>query len=247
MNMIDPSYLKRANQRAGRRWHDCMVEVSGPIVEQLSAVFALDWYTETGELLHHEMRPPAHHAEDAVLMQLVPSGPGFTTEPNMRLFASLIGSARQRLSIVSPYFVPDESLMQAITTAGYRGVEVELFVSEKADQFMVHHAQRSYYEELLRSGVRIWAYPAPAVLHSKYMTVDDKAVVFGSSNMDMRSFYLDYEITLFALGPEAVGALDVISDRYRRVSREITLESWAKRSIFERYLDNLLRLTSALQ
>lgn len=247
MNMIDSSYLKPKNLKAGRHWRDCNIELSGPIVEQLSAVFGVDWYTETGEVLQHRPQPPIDHDEDSAAMQLIPSGPGYTTAPTLRLFTSLVHSARERISIVSPYFIPDESLMLAITSAAYRGVEVELFVSEQADQFMVHHAQRSYYEELLRAGVRIWAYPKPFVLHSKYMTVDDHAAVFGSSNMDMRSFYLDYEITLFGIDPAFVADLDVLSAAYRDISPEITLEQWNTRRVPVRYLDNVLRMTSSLQ
>jgi cardiolipin synthase len=104
----------------------------------------------------------------------VPSGPGFPDESNLRLFNSLIYSAQRRLSITSPYFVPDESLLYAITTAAQRGIDVELFVGEQGDQFMVHHAQCSYSTALLRAGVKIYLYPAPFVLHSKHFSVDDE-------------------------------------------------------------------------
>lgn len=247
-NMIDASYLKRGNRRAGRLWRDCNIELSGPVVDQVDAVFAIDWYSETGELLEvgrHEPTPDV--APGATAMQLVPSGPGYTTVPNLRLFTSLVHGARERLVVVSPYFVPDEALELAITTAALRGVAVELFVSERADQFMVHHAQRSYYEELLEAGVRIWALPRPYVLHAKYMTVDDSCAVLGSSNMDMRSFYLDYEITLLGLGERFVADLDALSEHYRGLSTEITLDLWRRRSLPSRYLDNVMRLTSALQ
>ena len=123
-------------------------------------------------------------------MQLVPSGPGFPTEPNCRLFVSLIHMARERVAIASPYFVPDEALLAAITSAVYRGVRVGLFVGEEADQFLVGHAQRSYYRALLEAGVVIHLYPAPTVLHGKYLTVDDRVALLGSSNMDFRSFAL---------------------------------------------------------
>ena len=160
---------------------------------------------------------------------------------------SLIHRAQRSVSITSPYFIPDEALELAITSAALRGVSVELFVSERADQFMVHHAQRSYYEELLEAGVRIWALPKPFVLHAKYMTVDDSCAVFGSSNMDMRSFYLDYEVTLLGFGPRFVADLDDLSQHYRELSAEITLDRWRRRSLASRYLDNVMRLTSALQ
>jgi cardiolipin synthase len=104
-----------------------------------------DWYLETDEVLAEDVQPYPYDAEPGdVLCQVVPSGPGFPDENNLRLFNSLIYSAQRRLSITSPYFVPDESLLYAITTAAQRGIDVELFVGEEGDQFMVHHAQNSY-------------------------------------------------------------------------------------------------------
>lgn len=190
------------------------------------------------------------HAEDErepTVFQLIPSGPGFPTEPNLRLFTSMMYLAQRSVSIVSPYFVPDESLLAAITTAAYRGVVVELFVSEKADQFMVHHAQRSYYQGLLEAGVRVYLYPAPYVLHTKAVTVDGQFGVIGSSNMDMRSFALDYEIMLLGMGEEYTGSLNRVFADYRRLSTELDLQTWMQRPWPQRYLDNALRLTSALQ
>jgi cardiolipin synthase len=149
--------------------------------------------------------------------------------------------------LTSPYFVPDESLLEAITTAAYRGVAVELFVSEEADQFVVQHAQASYYEVLLEAGVRIWLYPKPTVLHAKHFTVDDVAGVIGSSNMDFRSFGLDYEISLLGTGRQFVADLQVVADKYRAVCRELTLAEWAARPRRERYVENVMRLMSALQ
>jgi cardiolipin synthase len=190
------------------------------------------------------------HAEDErepTVFQLIPSGPGFPTEPNLRLFTSMMYLAQRSVSIVSPYFVPDESLLAAITTAAYRGVVVELFVSEKADQFMVHHAQRSYYQGLLEAGVRVYLYPAPYVLHTKAVTVDGQFGVIGSSNMDMRSFALDYEIMLLGMGEEYTGSLNRVFADYRSLSTELDLQTWMQRPWPQRYLDNALRLTSALQ
>ena len=138
---------------------------------------------------------------------MLPSGPGYVTENNLRLFTALIYSAQRRISITSPYFVPDEPLLYAVTTAARRGVDVELFVSEVGDQFMVFHAQCSYYAALLEAGVRIYLYPAPAVLHSKYFSIDDDVAVIGSSNMDMRSFALNYEVSLMVTGGDIVAAL----------------------------------------
>lgn len=175
---------------------------------------------------------------------MVPSGPGFVAENNLRMFTTLIYSAQRRISLTSPYFVPDESLLYAVTTAARRGVEVELFVSEVSDQFMVGHAQASCYRALLEAGVRIHRYPAPYVLHAKHFTIDDDLAVIGSSNMDLRSFALNYEISLMLLGPHIVRQVAAVQDHYRSLGSELTLDEWPARL---RYLDNVFRLTSALQ
>jgi len=250
-NMIDSGYLKPKHVKAGRHWKDLNIEVTGPIVDSLSAIFAIDWYTETGEALDFESHPEVDDVETdderSGAFQLVPSGPGFPTEPNLRMFVSLMHRAQHTLSITSPYFIPEESLLSAITTAAYRGVDVELFVSEQADQFMVQHAQRSYYGMLLEAGVKIYLYPKPTVLHAKHFTVDGEISVIGSSNMDMRSFALDYEIMLLGFGASLAQDLAVIQDGYRSVSRLLTLDEWKKEPWHRRYVDNVMRLTSDLQ
>jgi cardiolipin synthase A/B len=246
-NMIDSSYLKPANIKAGRHWKDLNIKISGEIVMELEAVFAMDWYTETGEKLGAEIELVTDPDGDPVPMQLLPSGPGYLTMPNLRLFSALVQRAQHKLSLTSPYFVPDDSLLEAITTAAYRGVAVELFVSEQADQFMVGHAQASYYDALLEAGVRIYQYPKPTILHAKHFTVDDMVGIIGSSNMDYRSFGLDYEITLMSTGKEFVSDLQTISDGYRAVCHEMNLAEWRARPKGQRYVDNVMRLVSALQ
>ncbi len=250
-NLIETTYGKAKNQKEGREYVELNVRVQGPVVPELNLVFATDWYSETDELLAEELQqPPDPYVDsttDQVECQVLPSGPGFATENNLRLFTTLIYSAHRRLSITSPYFVPDESLLYAITTAAQRGVEVELFVSAEADQFMVGHAQCSYYEELLDAGVRIYLYPAPWILHSKHFSVDDQVAVIGSSNMDMRSFALNYEVVIMLTGGELVARMRATEDRYRSLSHLLTADEWRARSRSARFVDNLMRLTAALQ
>ena len=124
---------------------------------------------------------------------------------------------------------------------------MELFVSEKGDQFLVHHAQRSYYEALLEAGVRIYLYKAPFVLHAKHFTIDDEVAVLGSSNMDMRSFSLNMEVSVMLLGAETVNLMRAVESTYREVSRELTLEDWVHRPPLAKYVDNVARLTATLQ
>ncbi|WP_448850760.1 cardiolipin synthase [Corynebacterium sp. 335C] len=250
-NMIESAYQQRAHRKSVRRWVDTMVELTGEVVTELDAVFAVDWasegYDQPVQQRPTPARTPLDEGGETNLVQVVPSGPGFQTEPNLRVFNDLIYEARERLIIVSPYFVPDESMLMALTTAAHMGIDVRLHVNEKSDQFMVGHAQASYYRMLLESGVRIMRYPAPAVLHAKFMVVDDRVAAFGSSNLDMRSFGLNYEVTLLATRGSIVPRLIEIADEYDRVSTELTLEEWKRRPWPQRYLDNLFRLTSALQ
>ena len=134
-----------------------------------------------------------------------------------------------------------------MTTAARRGVEVELFVSEEGDQFMVYHAQCSYYQALLEAGVRIHLYPAPAVLHSKHFSIDDDVAVIGSSNMDMRSFALNHEVSLMLTGGGHRGALPQGRGQLPGAVPRADPGGVAERSYGQRYLDNTMRLTAALQ
>ncbi|WP_120003190.1 cardiolipin synthase [Nesterenkonia muleiensis] len=263
-NLIGSTYGSEKNHRMGRHWHDIMVELTGEIVSSLEAVFAVDWYSETGEVINiHAYRfsehlpderllPSAHGPEREVggsvnALQLIPSGPGFRTSASLRAFNSLMYTAKERLAIVSPYFVPEESLLEAMTTAAMRGVQVELYVSEQADQFMVDRAQSSYYQALLDAGVKIYMYPAPQVLHTKCFLIDQTCAVLGSSNMDMRSFGLNYEISLLATGGNVVEQIHGVIAEYQRLSTLVDPEEWPKRSVARRYSESVMRLTSALQ
>lgn len=248
-NMIDSSYNKRGNIRRGLHWKDLMVRFEGPIVAGINALFITDWYSETDELLLREAPDAGResHRPDAVDCQVVPSGPGFDGENNLRLFNSLVYAAQERVILTSPYFVPDDSMLYAITTAAQQGLDVQLFASEIGDQPIVYHAQRSYYEALLKAGVRIWLYESPTVLHAKHFTIDDQVAVIGSSNMDMRSFSLNLEISVMVRGESFVRQLREVEDSYRAVSRELTLEEWMQRPVGGRVLDNVARLSATVQ
>ncbi|MGO2051198.1 cardiolipin synthase [Glutamicibacter sp. 287] len=252
-NLIEPGYKRESSHALGREWVEMMLRVEGPLVRSLDVTFATDWWQEddTTDVLSDltEASHPLSQADQpgATLAQVLPSGPGYESENNLRLFNTLMYSATERLKITSPYFVPDDSLLYAITTAAQRGVEVELFVCEKGDQFLVHHAQQSYYQQLLQAGVRIYRYPAPKVLHTKCFTADSDVAVVGSSNMDMRSFSLNMEISVMMLGPEIVDAVNQVQDHYREISSELTLSEWRRRPRLQRWIDNVCRLTATLQ
>ena len=249
-NLIEPHYQRPSAVRIDRRWIELNAVVTGPAVTGLDIVFASDWYAETGENLGPKLLVDLEAdeaAEGGSLVQVVPSGPGFPDENNLRLFNDLIYQATDRVIICTPYLVPDDSLLYAMTNAAHRDVEVIVLVSRKADQFTVQHAQQSYYQALLEAGVRIFRYPDPDVLHAKFMLIDDDVSVLGSSNMDMRSFSLNLEVTLMIVDAGKVAEIEQVFSGYMHISSELFLEDWMKRPWHVRYLDNVFRLTSALQ
>ena len=268
-NLIDRGY-HRGRARYGnihQQWQDLMVRLDGPIALGVDAIFRSDWFAETnvipqdGESLHSKLldtdpdsaiAPPNDEANEGALThlydcQLVPSGPGYEHENNLRIFTQLLYQAKHRVVIASPYFVPDDSMLYAITTAVQRGVSVDLHVSAQGDQFFTHHAQQSYYEQLLRAGVRIWLYREPYVLHAKHMTVDGEVTLVGSSNMDMRSFTLNAEMMLIVYGREFTARMATVEQEYRENSTELSLVDWMSRPRWRRWIDDLCRLTSVVQ
>lgn len=249
-NLIEDTYHKHSNITNGIHYIELVARVTGPVARELNAAFITDWYSETQELLDErtapEMRVRIPVTGDA-LCQVLPSGPGFEHDNNLMLFVQLFHAARRRITIVNPYVVPEETLLLALTSAAQRGVEVTLIVSEIGDQFLVYHAQGSYYEELLKAGVNIYRYQSPVILHSKSISIDDDIAVIGSSNMDIRSFELNLEITLVCYGAQVVADLRKLEEEYLRYSRQLHLDVWQARPLHTKLFDNLARLTSALQ
>ena len=247
-NVIDRSYNKAKNQRKGLQWIDLMLRVHGPAVGHLDALFATDWYCETNEMVLGEDRAPAAEPSGGELVcQVLPSGPGLAQEANLQLFNHLFAAAKERITVCSPYFVPEDSMFNSLRTAVGRAVQVDLYLGETSTHALTHHAQRSFYERLIRDGVRIHLYRAPYVLHTKMVLIDDNAAVVGSSNMDIRSFVLDHEVNLLVVGEDFVGRLDEVVAGYREHSHDLELADWLGRPWHQKYLDNTARLTSALQ
>jgi cardiolipin synthase len=158
---------------------------------------------------------------------------------------ALLYSARKRVVITTPYFIPDRSLLDALDTAVRRGVEVDLVVSTQTDQMIVGLAQKSYYEELLESGVRIHLY-RKKFLHAKHLSIDDDLVVVGSSNMDIRSFILNAEVSLLVFDRDATSCLKKLQERCFAKCRRLTLEDWNRRWLAAKVLQNFARLLSPL-
>jgi cardiolipin synthase A/B len=242
-NMIDKTYHRKDTIS----YIELVAHLQGPSVNDAAAVFASDWYLETGEFLHHFMKNPTPATKGGSVVQIVPSGSTYPYQNNLRLFNSLIQSARKSVIITNPYLVPDESLLGALISAAQRGVRVSILNSEAMDQWMVGHAQRSYYEELIKAGAVISLYKKPQLVHEKFMSIDDQVAVIGSSNLDIRSFELNLECVVVAYDAKTARLLTKHHDKLRENAHQVHLEAWKRRSVWQSFLDSIARLTSALQ
>ena len=249
-NMTDPSYNKRGNIRRGLQWKDLMVRLEGPAADRPQRPLRHRLVQRDRRPAGDDRRPAQTAPRQArrIDCQVVPSGPGFDGENNLRLFNALVYGAQERLIIASPYFVPDDSMLYAITTAAERGVEVQLFACEVADQFVVYHAQRSYYETLLRAGVRIFLYEKPdraalEALHGRRRRRRRRLEQHGHALVQPQL----RGVAAWCAAPTSSTRLRAIEDDYRAESREITLERWLARPAGLQVLDNVARLTAPVQ
>jgi len=242
---IGSQNLVAADFRQGLSYEDLMARVTGPVVLELQYIFTTDWYLETNEILDSETEFPTPVIAGNVQAQVLPSGPDFPTQNNQRLSVSLVHGARKQVVLTTPYFVPDEPLLQAMQTAALRGIDIHLIASEKGDHPVVALAQESYYEELLEAGVQIHLY-RKNFLHAKHLSIDDSVAVIGSSNLDIRSFSLNAEVMLMIYDAQVATRLAAEQERYFSSAHLLTLSEWAERSILRKFAQNLARLLSPL-
>src|SRR4051812_11221289 len=211
--------------RAGIVNRELAVRLTGPIVAEMDAVFVGDWFLESEERL----APTAIGAADGeTVAQLLPSGADYPLEGFETLLVWQIHKAERRVIVATPYFVPDQDVLGAMRTAVARGVAVDLIVSRVADQKMVSLAQRSYFESLLAAGVAVHRY-RDYLLHAKNVSIDGALAIVGSSNVDLRSFQLNDEVSLLLYDADSVAQLEAIQRDYMDCSERLTLEAWRAR------------------
>ena len=161
------------------------------------------------------------------------------------MILALVNSAQEELVMTTPYLVPDESLLRAIRGAAGRGVKVSLIVPEKVDSFLTRHASRSYFDDLLNVGVQIYLFRG-GLLHTKSITVDGRISKFGTANLDMRSLWINYEISCFVYDQEFAKQLRQLQQSYIDDSDLLDSVQWASRNFRQRFLENTMRLVSPL-
>lgn len=238
-NIVDAHFVP------GHPNEELVARLTGPVVLQMQAVLLADRFIETDAVVDLDQHLPATGTPGGSTAQLVPSGPGFQRENAAELFIALLYAARRRVVITTPYFVPDEAFLSALCAAAQRGVEVRLIVSRHANQRLTQLAQRSYYDDLLTAGVRVHLY-RPRFLHAKHLSVDDSIAVIGSSNIDIRSFALNAEVSLILYDVSLVAALRRIQERYLAESDALDLEGWRARPLIPRVAQSLARLADSV-
>ena len=247
LNMVDPHYFKQGSNVG--QWVDAMVRAKGEIVSSLYHLIHFDWKvlseSETPFPDFKESPNPQYDIPDQATVMIVPSGPGTTNDANQRLILEAIHRAKRNIEIVTPYFIPGEALALALQNAAIKGVHVTLLLSEKSDAPMVNYASHRYFDDLLKSGVRILLYNK-GMLHTKSITVDGELSLFGTVNMDMRSMHLNYELMLLVFDKEFSRKVYALNASYAEFSSEVNLFLWYKRSIFERMKEGASYLLSPL-
>jgi cardiolipin synthase len=203
------------------RWRDLSFVLEGPAARDFERVFAADWTFAGGEpyeLSPQALGPVTDGDESEAVVQVVPSGPDVPGDYLYDAILTAIFSARDRLWIATPYFVPDQTLLKALMIAAHRGVDVSVVVPEKSNHRLVDVAGRQALRELEQSGGRVLGYQ-PGMMHAKVMLVDHDLAIIGSANMDMRSLLLNYEVVMFAYSQAEVDGTEAWIDTLRRKSK----------------------------
>ncbi|WP_232371061.1 cardiolipin synthase [Desulfogranum marinum] len=245
-NLVDPSFFKQ-DQGVGK-WIDAMVRIRGPVVEVMTAAFTYDWMMENHIPLEDLYPSSDIHPVDSsgnALVQLVPSGPNLEEGAIHNLLLTTIYAARKKLILTTPYFVPDNAILAALKSAAQRGVDVTIIVPEKNDSRLVHYASRARYEVLTKAGVEIMGFSG-GLLHTKTITIDDDFCLFGSVNLDMRSFWLNFEMTLFIYNKEFTARVRELQQSYVQSARKIDCELFTRRPFRERFMENVALLVGPL-
>ncbi|MDN6088431.1 MAG: cardiolipin synthase, partial [Enterobacterales bacterium] len=246
MNLVDPRFFK---QDAGvGQWIDVMARMEGPVATTMGIIFSCDWEIETGKrILPPE---PEYHSlpfeeESGHTIQVIASGPGFPDELIHQALLTSVYSAREQLIMTTPYFVPSDDLLHAICTAAQRGVDVSIIVPKKNDSMMVGWASRSFFTELMEAGVKIYQFEG-GLLHTKSVLVDGQLSLVGTVNLDMRSLWLNFEITL-VIDDDGFGAdLACVQDDYIARSTLLDHADWLKRPLWQRVVERLFYFFSPL-
>ena len=239
-NCADPAFLPKA--RFGP-WVDLVLRFTGPVVRQNQHLFASDWMGNGGDDITALIAAPLQSSERGFTAQVVGTGPTFRNSAMPEMFETLIYAARSDILITTPYYVPVPSLQAALCACANRGVDTTIVFPARNDDFAVGATSRSYYEDLLSAGVKIYEF-MPGLLHTKSLTMDSQIALIGSANMDRRSFDLNYENNILLQDTGIVSELRKRQAIYLTQSRPVTLDEVRAWGFGRRLWNNTLAIVS---
>ena len=237
------SFSRRSKQRpdGGPPWRDTHLQLDGPVVGEFQKLFLATWEKQKGETVAPRQYFPKLSEKGREVVRAVGSSPD---EPYSLIYATLIsaiGSAETSVHLTNAYFVPDPQLLAALKDAAQRGVDVKIILPGKTDSWLVFHAGRSHYHELLSAGVRIYE-RRDALLHAKTAHIDGVWSTIGSTNLDWRSFLHNEEVNAVILGTDFSAQMQSMFEIDLSSSDLITLEQWEQRSISNRLKETIARM-----
>ena len=211
----------------------------------LQMIFLTDWYYTTKEIITEDKYFPSPQRCGNSMVQIIASGPDSDWESIRYAYFSAICQAKKSIYIETPYFIPDESILIALKSAALSGVDVRIVFPKIADHKMVNNASYSYFDDILKSGGKVYLY-TKGFIHSKIMTIDDKIASTGSANMDLRSFMLNFEINAFIYDKKIVERMNKDFFEDLNNSEELTLEEFSKRKLGKKVRESIARLFSPI-
>lgn len=235
-NCADPEFLVKAKFAP---WVDAVLRIEGPIVRQNQHLFASDWMSYADEDIDNLLREPIPAPQPGFPAQVIGTGPTVRYSAMPEVFESLFHAARRELTISTPYYVPDESMQNALCAAAWRGVKTTIIFPARNDSWIVGGASRSYYADLLEAGVEIYEYVG-GLLHTKSLTLDGEITLIGSANMDRRSFDLNYENNILLCDPDLTKDVRARQQEYLSSARPVTREMVESWSLARRLRNNTL-------
>jgi cardiolipin synthase len=240
-NLINADY----GGKRGGPWYDLTGRFVGPVVDELAIVFDEDWSFETEKPFAGPSAYDTSRCAGDCLMQVAPTGPSAPGDTYRRLLLAAVQCSRQKLMLTTPYFVPDEPTLVALMMAADRGVEVDLLLPRQGDNLFAAAAARAHFTRLMDAGISIYQY-RPGLLHAKTTTVDDAFCMFGSANLDVRSFNLNFELNVLLYGAEITQRLRAVQQAYLSDCDRIDPKAWANRPVVRSYADGAVALFSPL-
>ena len=224
-NCADPEFLVKAKYAP---WVDVMMRFEGPVARQNQYLFAGDWIGHVNEDISSLLQEPIPLTQPGFPAQVIGTGPTVRYSAMPETFVSLMYSARQELVISTPYYVPNDPMLSALCACASRGVATTIIFPARNDSWIVGAASRSYYDDLLVAGVRIFEYTG-GLLHAKTLTIDGETTLVGSANMDRRSFDLNYENNILFFDKTLTADMHKRQESYIAKANPVTMEmvnSW---------------------